>query len=87
MGSSELTIDEHMIIISELDMEIKCDTDILWYTSVDKTLGEKLSVTIIATRFQTDTATAHRRLIEKSGLLYIWWFIKNAPSYLLDQSK
>jgi cell division protein FtsZ len=63
-GNKKVTMDEIAIITSQLNFEFKWDTSIEWCNSKDKTLGEKLSVTIIATRFQTRNGHTNPHLLD-----------------------
>src|SRR5205814_2583819 len=52
-GSSEVTMDEIGSITDYIQDEAGLTADIIWGNCVDESLGDKLSVTIIATGFKT----------------------------------
>jgi len=52
-GSNEVTMDEVSIITDYIQEEAGLAADLIWGNCQDESLGEKLSVTIIATGFQT----------------------------------
>jgi cell division protein FtsZ len=52
-GSREVTMDEVSVITDFIQQEAGLAADLIWGNCVDESLGEKLSVTIIATGFQT----------------------------------
>jgi cell division protein FtsZ len=52
-GVKEVTMDEVTIITDYIQEEAGLAADLIWGNCVDENLGEKLSVTIIATGFQT----------------------------------
>ncbi|MBS7566304.1 cell division protein FtsZ [Mucilaginibacter sp. Bleaf8] len=52
-GVQEVTMDEVSIITDYIQEEAGLAADLIWGNCVDETLGDKLSVTIIATGFQT----------------------------------
>ncbi|MBD1392454.1 cell division protein FtsZ [Mucilaginibacter glaciei] len=52
-GTKEVTMDEVSIITDYIQEEAGLAADLIWGNCVDENLGEKLSVTIIATGFQT----------------------------------
>jgi cell division protein FtsZ len=52
-GSLEVTMDEVSIITDYIQEEAGLAADLIWGNCQDETLGEKISVTIIATGFQT----------------------------------
>jgi cell division protein FtsZ len=52
-GQKEVTMDEVSIITDYIQEEAGLAADLIWGNCVDENLGEKLSVTIIATGFQT----------------------------------
>jgi cell division protein FtsZ len=52
-GLKEVTMDEVSIITDYIQEEAGLAADLIWGNCVDENLGEKLSVTIIATGFQT----------------------------------
>lgn len=61
-GSKEVTMDEVSIITDFIQQEAGLAADLIWGNCTDETLDEKLSVTIIATGFQT----MEERAVEKS---------------------
>lgn len=52
-GQTEVSMDEVGIITDYIQEKAGLAADLIWGNSVDESLGEKLSVTIIATGFQT----------------------------------
>ena len=52
-GDKEVTMDEVSIITDFIQQEAGLAADLIWGNCADETLGEKISVTIIATGFQT----------------------------------
>lgn len=52
-GSKEVSMDEVSIITDYIQEEAGLAADLIWGNCVDENLGEKISVTIIATGFQT----------------------------------
>ncbi len=61
-GAKEVTMDEVSIITDFIQQEAGLAADLIWGNCTDESLGEKLSVTIIATGFQT----MEERAVEKS---------------------
>ena len=61
-GSKEVSMDEVSIITDYIQQEAGLAADLIWGNCVDEELGEKISVTIIATGFQTQ----EERAVEKS---------------------
>lgn len=61
-GDKEVTMDEVSIITDFIQQEAGLAADLIWGNCTDEGLGEKLSVTIIATGFQT----MEEREVEKS---------------------
>ncbi|MDB5120162.1 MAG: cell division protein FtsZ [Sphingobacteriales bacterium] len=61
-GTKEVTMDEVSIITDYIQSEAGLAADLIWGNCTDETLEDKLSVTIIATGFQTK----EERAIEKS---------------------
>ncbi|WP_207428594.1 cell division protein FtsZ [Pedobacter sp. SYSU D00535] len=61
-GSTEVSMDEVSIITDYIQEEAGLAADLIWGNCIDESLGDKLSVTIIATGFQTK----EERAIEKS---------------------
>lgn len=62
-GSREVSMDEVSIITDYIQEEAGLAADLIWGNCMDESLGEKLSVTIIATGFQTK----EERALEKSN--------------------
>lgn len=52
-GTKEVTMDEISVITSFIQEQSGVETDLIWGNCRDESLGEKVSVTIIATSFQT----------------------------------
>ena len=52
-GSKEVTMDEVSVITDYIQEEAGLAADLIWGNCIDDNLGDKLSVTIIATGFQT----------------------------------
>ena len=61
-GNKEVSMDEVSIITDYIQQEAGLAADLIWGNCVDEDLGEKISVTIIATGFQTQ----EERAVEKS---------------------
>ncbi|MXV52779.1 cell division protein FtsZ [Pedobacter sp. HMF7647] len=61
-GSKEVSMDEVSIITDYIQQEAGLAADLIWGNCIDENLGEKISVTIIATGFQTK----EEREVEKS---------------------
>ncbi len=61
-GSKEVSMDEVSIITDYIQEEAGLAADLIWGNCIDETLEEKISVTIIATGFQTQ----EERAVEKS---------------------
>jgi cell division protein FtsZ len=52
-GAKEVTMDEISVITDYIEEQAGTSTDVIWGNCTDENLGDKLSVTIIATGFQT----------------------------------
>jgi cell division protein FtsZ len=52
-GAKEVTMDEVTVITDYIQEEAGLAADLIWGNCIDESLGDKLSVTIIATGFQT----------------------------------
>jgi len=52
-GSKEVTMDEVSVITDYIQEEAGLAADLIWGNCIDENLGDKISVTIIATGFQT----------------------------------
>jgi cell division protein FtsZ len=63
-GDKEVTMDEVSIITDFIQQEAGLAADLIWGNCTDEGLGEKISVTIIATGFQT----MEEREVEKSQI-------------------
>jgi cell division protein FtsZ len=63
-GSKEVSMDEVSIITDYIQQEAGLAADLIWGNCIDEALGEKISVTIIATGFQTQ----EERAVEKSQI-------------------
>jgi cell division protein FtsZ len=63
-GNKEVTMDEVSIITDFIQQEAGLAADLIWGNCTDEGLGEKISVTIIATGFQTK----EEREVEKSQI-------------------
>jgi len=61
-GDKEVTMDEVSIITDYIQQEAGLAADLIWGNCTDELLGDKISVTIIATGFQT----MEERAVEKS---------------------
>ena len=61
-GTKEVTMDEVAIITDFIQQEAGLSADLIWGNCTDDSFGDKLSVTIIATGFQT----LEQRQVEKS---------------------
>lgn len=69
-GLREVTMDEVTVITDFIQEKAGLSADLIWGNCVDETLGEKLSVTIIATGFQTTEQRAKdKQNIKKVSLL------------------
>jgi cell division protein FtsZ len=62
-GAKEVTMDEVTIITDYIQEKAGLSADLIWGNCIDEQLGEELSVTIIATGFQT----AEERIKEKAN--------------------
>lgn len=69
-GVREVTMDEVAIITDYIQDKAGLSADLIWGNCIDENLGEKLSVTIIATGFQTTEQRAHdKKNVKKISLL------------------
>jgi cell division protein FtsZ len=69
-GSKEVSMDEVSIITDFIQQEAGLAADLIWGNCIDETLGDKLSVTIIATGFQTlEERTVEKKTARKISLL------------------
>jgi cell division protein FtsZ len=64
-GAKEVTMDEISIITDFIMDEAGLTTDLIWGNCIDENLGDKLSVTIIATGFQTKDEREKEKVNEK----------------------
>lgn len=62
-GAKEVTMDEVSVITDYIQQEAGLAADLIWGNCTDESLGEKLSVTIIATGFQT----SEQRQVDKGA--------------------
>ncbi len=69
-GLREVTMDEVAIITDYIQDKAGLSADLIWGNCIDENLGDKLSVTIIATGFQTTEQRAHdKKNVRKISLL------------------
>ncbi|KIO76272.1 cell division protein FtsZ [Pedobacter lusitanus] len=69
-GLKEVTMDEVAIITDYIQDKAGLTADLIWGNCIDENLGEKISVTIIATGFQTTEQRAHdKKNVKKISLL------------------
>lgn len=69
-GLREVTMDEVAIITDYIQDKAGLSADLIWGNCIDENLGDKLSVTIIATGFQTTEQRAHdKKNVKKISLL------------------
>ena len=69
-GVREVTMDEVAIITDYIQDKAGLSADLIWGNCIDENLGDKLSVTIIATGFQTTEQRAQdRKNVKKISLL------------------
>ncbi|TCD02205.1 cell division protein FtsZ [Pedobacter frigidisoli] len=64
-GIREVTMDEVSIITDYIQEKAGLSADLIWGNCTDETLGDKLSVTIIATGFQTSDQRVHEEKNKK----------------------
>lgn len=74
-GEKEVTMDEVSIITDYIQEEAGLAADLIWGNCKDESLGEKLSVTIIATGFQTKD----EREQEQSSKKIVSMLVPDAP--------
>ncbi|HMR17727.1 MAG TPA: cell division protein FtsZ [Sphingobacterium sp.] len=67
-GSKEVTMDEVAIITDYIQEKAGLTADLIWGNCIDETLDEELSVTIIATGFQTSEERVKEKENEKIAL-------------------
>lgn len=69
-GSKEVSMDEVSIITDYIQQEAGLAADLIWGNCIDEALGEKISVTIIATGFQTrEERAVEKNQVKKVSLL------------------
>ncbi len=69
-GLREVTMDEVSIITDYIQDKAGLSADLIWGNCIDESLGDKLSVTIIATGFQTtEQRASEKKNIKKISLL------------------
>ena len=64
-GNKEVSMDEVSIITDYIQEEAGLAADLIWGNCIDESLGEKISVTIIATGFQTKEERANEKNNQK----------------------
>lgn len=64
-GSKEVTMDEVFEITEYVQEEAGYGTDLIWGNCYDESLGEQISVTVVATGFETDQKTAQEEAAEQ----------------------
>jgi cell division protein FtsZ len=64
-GTKEVTMDEVTIITDYIQEKAGLSADLIWGNCIDESLGEELSVTIIATGFQTAEQRIQEKAMEK----------------------
>lgn len=64
-GSKEVTMDEVAIITDYIQEKAGLSADLIWGNCIDENMGEELSVTIIATGFQTSEQRVKEKEKEK----------------------
>lgn len=69
-GSVEVTLDEVSEITEYIQREAGFETNIIWGNCYNETMGEKLSVTVIATGFEA-TSTQRKDLSKKSVVKHV----------------
>lgn len=74
-GSKEVTMDEVSVITDYIQQEAGLAADLIWGNCTDESLGDKLSVTIIATGFQTSEERQVNRTQERKSSFEV----ENAP--------
>jgi cell division protein FtsZ len=74
-GSREVSMDEVSVITDYIQQEAGLAADLIWGNCIDETLGDKLSVTIIATGFQT----MEERAVEKTHQRKLSLFSSDVP--------
>ena len=71
-GEEEISMDEVMEITDYIQNEAKSQAEIIWGNGIDKSLGNKISITLIATGFDTqkkirETENESRRIFTLDG--------------------
>lgn len=64
-GSKEVTMDEVAVITDYIQEKAGLSADLIWGNCIDESMGEELSVTIIATGFQTSEERVKEKEKEK----------------------
>ncbi len=64
-GDEELTMDEVTEITDYIQEEAGQNAEIIWGNGIDQSLGNKISITLVATGFNSDAADSERRPYEK----------------------
>jgi len=67
-GTKEVTMDEVAIVTDYIQEKAGLTADLIWGNCIDETLDEELSVTIIATGFQTSEQRIKEKEMEKVAL-------------------
>ncbi|MCX6290433.1 MAG: cell division protein FtsZ [Bacteroidetes bacterium] len=79
-GSKEVTMDEIGSITDYIQDEAGLTADIIWGNCVDETLGEKVSVTIIATGFKTREELGKEESRVKKKVTDLYAPVKEEPA-------
>ena len=66
-GEKEITMDEVRIVTDYLQKQVRPGTQIIWGATPDDTLGENVSITIVATGFNLDSRSASDRARQQDG--------------------
>jgi cell division protein FtsZ len=89
-GSKEVTMDEIGSITDYIQDEAGLTADIIWGNCVDETLGEKVSVTIIATGFKTREELGKEESKVKKNVMDLYAPVKGEAASVkktLDQDR
>ena len=70
-GTKEVTMDEIFEITEFVQEEAGYGTDLIWGNCYDETLGEKISVTVIATGFEHKKSEDEEQEMSKSGRIVV----------------
>ena len=79
-GSKEVTMDEIGSITDYIQDEAGLTADIIWGNCVDEALGEKVSVTIIATGFKTREELGKEERMPKKNITSLYDTVKGETS-------